>query len=166
MNKGSTLVIAVLLIVIALLTWLLIGKKVEAPTVTGESTTTENTNTTGATGGSTSPSAKPLHERVVVTSPKANESVPKKFTITGKAPGNWFFEASAPFMVLAEDGSKIAQGITTAQGEWMTTELVDFKAEVSINPAYSGSATLVLLKDNPSGLPENDDSLEIPIVVQ
>lgn len=166
MNKGSTLVIAVLLIVIALLVWLLVGKKAEAPTVTGEPNTVGNTTNTGTPGGVTSPSVKPLHERIVVTFPKANESVPKKFTLTGKAPGNWFFEASAPFMIQAEDGSKIAQGITTAQGEWMTTELVEFKAEVSINPAYSGPATLVLLKDNPSGLPENEDSLEIPIIVQ
>ena len=86
--------------------------------------------------------------------------------MTGKAPGNWFFEAQAPAMVQAPDGSKIAQGQMQAQGDWMTTNLVDFKADISIDQAYSGPATLVLLKDNESGLPQNDDSLEIPIVVQ
>jgi hypothetical protein len=165
MSKGSTVIIALLLIVIALLVWLLIVQKVEAPTVPSTATTTTATTEIGA-AGTTQPSPKPLHDRIVVTFPKANASVSKKFTVTGKAPGNWFNEAQAPAIVQAPDGSKIAQGQMQAQGDWMTTNLVDFKADISIDPAYSGPATLVLLKDNESGLPQNDDSLEISIVVQ
>jgi len=165
MNKGSTVVIALLVIVIILLAWLLIVKQADAPTVPGAENPATTTTDTGATG-TTSPSPKPLHARIVVTFPKANSSVSKKFTVTGKAPGNWFFEAQAPIIVQAEDGSKIAQGQMRAQGDWMTTELVPFTAEITIDPAYSGPATLVLLKDNESGLPQNDDSLEIPITIQ
>lgn len=165
MTKTSTTVIALLLIVIALLVWLLIVKQAEAPTMPVTATSTTNGGNTGVTPTPT-PTAQPLHARIDVTFPKANASVPKKFTVTGKAPGNWFFEASAPIMVQAPDGSKIAQGQMQALDDWMTTELVNFKADITINPAYSGPATLVLLKDNPSGLPENEDSLEIPIIVQ
>jgi hypothetical protein len=171
MNKGSTVIIALLLIVIALLVWLLIVKQAEAPTVPSTGTTTQ-TGTTGVVSPNPTPTTPPasgptpLHQKIVVTFPKANASVPKKFTVTGKAPGNWFFEASAPIMVQAEDGSKIAQGQMQALDDWMTTDLVNFKAELTVNAAYSGPATLVLMKDNPSGLPENDDSLEIPITIQ
>jgi len=31
---------------------------------------------------------------------------------------------------------------------------------------YTGPATLILIRDNPSGLPEHDDSLPIPIVIR
>jgi immunoglobulin-like protein involved in spore germination len=166
MSKVSTWIIALLLIVIALLAWLAYGKTAIAPVVETQSTTTATqTKKTDQTPPIVNAPA-PLHQKIVVTFPKANASVPKTFTVKGKAPGNWFSEAQAPVMVQASDGSKIAQAQARAQGDWQTTDLVDFTADVSIDPAYSGSATLVLLKDNPSGLPENDDSLEIPIVVQ
>jgi hypothetical protein len=94
------------------------------------------------------------------------DAVGKKFSITGKAPGNWFFEASAPYMIQTPEGEKIAQGAMQAIGDWMTTDLVDFEADVSVSGSYTGPATLVFMKDNPSGLPEHDDSLEIPIVIE
>ncbi|MBV9159311.1 MAG: hypothetical protein JO019_01805, partial [Candidatus Kaiserbacteria bacterium] len=46
-----------------------------------------------------------------------------------------------------------------------TTGQVTFTAQVSIS-GYKGPATLVLSKDNPSGLPQNDDSVSIPITIQ
>jgi hypothetical protein len=87
-----------------------------------------------------------------------------KFIVNGEARGPWFFEASFPVEVLDKDGKQIAQGIGQAQGEWMTQEFVPFRAEVNVGE-YSGPATLVLRKDNPSGLPENDASLSVPIEV-
>jgi len=42
---------------------------------------------------------------------------------------------------------------------------VPFTAQVTVED-YSGPATLVLLKDNPSGLPENDDSVSFSVVIQ
>ncbi len=86
--------------------------------------------------------------------------------VAGSAPGNWFFEASFPIQVRDKDNNKIAQGVAQAQGEWMTTEQVSFTSTITLSTPYSGPATLVLMRDNPSGLPENDDALEIPIVIQ
>jgi hypothetical protein len=166
MSKSSTIVIALLIIIIVLLSWLLIAQKAEAPTTLGSPTSTTTIPANPDTTGSTTSVPVPLHSKIAVTYPKANAQVPKTFTVTGKAPGNWFFEAQAPIMVQIEDGSKIAQSQMLALDDWMTTDLVNFKAEITITEAYSGPATLVLIKDNPSGLPENDDSLEIPIVIK
>ncbi len=113
----------------------------------------------------TSTDVQPLHERVVVTSPRSGATVGKTFVVAGSAPGNWFFEASFPVQVRDKDNNKIGQSIAQAQGEWMTTELVTFTTSVTVSN-YSGPATLVLLRDNPSGLPENDDALEVPILIQ
>ncbi|MDO8590715.1 MAG: Gmad2 immunoglobulin-like domain-containing protein, partial [bacterium] len=83
------------------------------------------------------------------------------------ARGNWFFEASFPVMLTDWDGRIIAQGIATAKSEWMTTEFVPFEATLNFTVdknAYSNRGALILQKDNPSGLPEYDDALEIPVM--
>lgn len=90
----------------------------------------------------------------------------KEFGVLGKARGYWFFEASFPIELLDKDGKLLATGIATAQTDWMTTEFVPFKAEIKAPIDYIGPATLVLHKDNPSGLPENDASISFPITVE
>jgi len=53
-----------------------------------------------------------------------------------------------------------------AQGEWMTENFVPFKVELAVPKTYIGHATLVLHKDNPSGLPEHKASVSFPIIVE
>jgi hypothetical protein len=45
----------------------------------------------------------------------------------------------------------------------MTTNFVPFTAVITFTPATTATGTIVLEKDNPSGLPANDNSLTIPI---
>jgi len=45
----------------------------------------------------------------------------------------------------------------------MTTDFVPFKARIEFVSPEESSGTLVFVKDNPSGLPENDDEVRIPI---
>ncbi|OGG79987.1 hypothetical protein A3A39_01240 [Candidatus Kaiserbacteria bacterium RIFCSPLOWO2_01_FULL_54_13] len=104
-------------------------------------------------------------ENVNVTSPLPNAMVAKKFTVVGEARGLWYFEASFPVQVRDPQNNLVGQGIAQAGDEWMTTEFVPFTAPVTVT-GYSGPADLVLLKDNPSGLPEHDDAVLFPIVVQ
>ena len=101
-----------------------------------------------------------------VTSPHSGETVSSPFTVTGEARGSWFFEASFPVLLTDWDGKIIAQGIAQAQGDWMTTEYVPFTATLTYTTeagVYSDKGTLILKKDNPSGLPEHDNALEIPV---
>ena len=104
-----------------------------------------------------------------VTSPRPNSTVESPLTITGQARGYWYFEASFPVVLVDWDGKIIAQGIAQAQGEWMTEDFVPFEATlifVADPNAYSNRGALILRKDNPSGLPEYDDALEIPVVIK
>jgi hypothetical protein len=97
--------------------------------------------------------------------PRPNQEIESPFAIRGEARGYWFFEASFPIVLTDWDGLIIAQGIATAQGEWMTEDFVQFEAVLEFEkPEYSNKGTLILRKDNPSGLPENDDALEVPII--
>ena len=104
---------------------------------------------------------------IEVFSPHPGGVVGKEFVVVGKARGNWYFEGSFPVVVIGSDGNQIGAGIATATGEWMTTDFVEFQTElIDLPSAYMGPATLVLRRDNPSGLPENDASISIPIVVE
>ncbi len=90
----------------------------------------------------------------------------KNFTVIGKARGTWFFEASFPVQVYDQNGNQLAQVVAQAQGDWMTENFVPFKAEVVVPSTYTGPATLVLHKDNPSGLPEHEASISFPITIE
>lgn len=107
----------------------------------------------------------PLAARVTLDTPPAGSTVGSTFTISGKAPGNWYFEASFPVEVLSAGGEVVGRGIATAQSDWMTVEDVAYSASVSVDN-YKGDATLKLMRDNPSGLPENDDSRSFSIHIQ
>jgi len=90
----------------------------------------------------------------------------KEFKVIGKARGYWFFEGSFPVQLTTLDGNILAGGIATAEGEWMTENFVNFSVEIQTPSAFIGPAILILKKDNPSGLPENDASISFPITVE
>lgn len=108
-------------------------------------------------------------ERVRVTSPLPNTFVTSPLTVTGEAAG-WYFEGSFPVTLVNWDGLIIAEGVATAQGDWMTSEFVPFVATLTFASPYKDGdqdfmkrGALILKKDNPSGLPENDESKEISV---
>lgn len=101
---------------------------------------------------------------ISVIYPKANDKIVSPLIITGEARGNWYFEASFPVTLTDWDGKIIAEGVATAKGDWMTTNFVPFMATLNFTrPDYGEKGFLIFKKDNPSGLPENDDSLEITV---
>lgn len=103
---------------------------------------------------------------VRLESPRPNETISSPLIIRGEARGTWFFEASFPVTLVNWDGLIIAESFATAQSEWMTTDFVPFEAKIEFEfdpNTYSNRGFLILRKDNPSGLPEHDDALEIPI---
>lgn len=103
---------------------------------------------------------------IVVTLPFPGAVTGKTLSVLGKARGYWFFEASFPVVVLDKDGNVLDQKPAQAQGEWMTTEFVDFKADLMVPESYIGPATLVLKKDNPSGDVERDATVSFPFTIE
>jgi len=107
---------------------------------------------------------------ITLVTPVPNGVVGSPLTIVGSARGNWFFEASFPVTLTNWDGLIIAEGVATADGEWMTTDFVPFRATLEFTSPYPEGGqdfmkrgSLILKKDNPSGLPEHDNALEIPV---
>lgn len=103
-------------------------------------------------------------DKIIIDQPKPGSSIGSPLKITGRARGTWFFEASFPVELTDQDGTVIAQTAAQAKGDWMTSDWVPFEATITFPKQISGeSGTLVVRKDNPSGLPANDDSRTVPI---
>jgi hypothetical protein len=106
-----------------------------------------------------------INKLIKVSYPTSGSEISSPLVITGEARGTWFFEASFPIVLTDKDGVTITQGIATAQSDWMTEDFVPFTATLNFEKPSSGeNGFLILKKDNPSGLPENDDELKIPII--
>lgn len=98
-----------------------------------------------------------------ISEPRPNAVITSPLTIKGMARGSWFFEASFPVRLFDGNGEQIARGIATAKENWMTTEFVPFEAKLSFAKPTTVAGTLVLDRDNPSGLPEHADALMVPV---
>jgi len=102
-------------------------------------------------------------ETICVNKLKENALIKSPLEISGRARGSWFFEASFPIQLLDQKGAVLAQTVGQAQGDWMTTDLVPFVAELKFETPLGDTGILVFKRDNPSGLPQNDASFTLPI---
>jgi hypothetical protein len=105
-------------------------------------------------------------DQIRITQPAPGSVTGKTFTISGQARGTWYFEASFPVAVLDKDGKTLVTIPAQAKGDWMTTDFVPYSVQVTVPQSYIGPATIVLHKDNPSGLSENDASMSVPITIE
>ena len=105
------------------------------------------------------------NDLIRVFEPERNALISSPITIRGEARGTWYFEASFPVRIIDGNGNNVPlnQGYIMADGDWMTEEYVPFEAILTFNAPQTETGTLILEKDNPSGLPEHADELRIPI---
>jgi hypothetical protein len=104
-----------------------------------------------------------MDDMIRVTSPRKDQLVSSPLTVTGEARGSWYFEASFPVKLLDANGTVLGTAAAQAQGDWMTNDFVPFKATLSFTAPKTATGTLVLEKDNPSGLPENAASVSVAV---
>lgn len=101
-----------------------------------------------------------------INTPRPNQAINSPLMIQGEARGTWFFEGDFPVKLLDEKGNIVGTAVAQAQSEWMTEDFVPFRVRLEFTMPTTNRGTLILEKDNPSGLPENADDLHIPIVFQ
>lgn len=105
---------------------------------------------------------------IILETPQPEQEITSPLIIKGRARGVWFFEASFPLILTDWDGRIIAESFATAKTDWMTEDFVQFEGILEFETPenigdFSKRGSLILKKDNPSGLPENDDALEISV---
>lgn len=102
---------------------------------------------------------------IEVYTPLKRSKVKSPLYITGKVPGNWSFEASFPIELVDSSGKILAKTTGQVVGDWMTSEMVPFSATLSWDSSYTGPAKLIIKKDNPSGLLDKEDSVEVQLSI-
>lgn len=108
--------------------------------------------------------ARPVSE-IIIVEPPAGQTVSSPLNLFGQAVGGWYFEASFPVELVDGQGSTIARSYVQAQSDWQTVSLVPFRGELNYQLAATTTGKLIFKKDNPSGLPENDQSFTVPVVI-
>jgi hypothetical protein len=102
-------------------------------------------------------------DEIVVDVPKLGDKISSPLVVTGRARGPWYFEASAPVMVIDTTGKVLGQGFVEAQGEWMTTEFVPFKGTIRFDSTNSEGGAVIFMNDNPSGDESRSKYLAVPV---
>ena len=151
----KTLFIVIIVVAFGLVGWYLFGAHVaEAPTGETPIPSFEGVTYDNATS-----------DMITIDLPFPQAIVSHQFTARGKARGTWYFEASFPVHVFDKDGNELVSGPAQAEGDWMTEEFVPFKIDLIVPQTYKGDATIVFMKDNPSGLPDKEANISFPITI-
>jgi hypothetical protein len=99
----------------------------------------------------------------VLDVPLKDAKITTPVTVTGTAPAFWFFENSFPVQVQDSAGKVLGAGQANPITESLPEGMTPFHAEVEFDKPATPTGTLLLKADNPSGLPENDYSVKIPV---
>ncbi len=102
-------------------------------------------------------------DKIKSTNPRPNQTISSPLKITGEARGYWYFEGVFPVVLVDSKGNVIARGSAKALGEWMSDKFVPYETTLEFKTEDS-KGRLILERDNPSGIPENAEELDIPVV--
>lgn len=109
------------------------------------------------------PTPRSTDESVVkVITPLSGSTTKSPLKVIGTVPAGWMFEGVFPIKLLDSKGKVVgqAQAKEKVAGSWQSGNPVDFEATITFKSS-TGSGTLVLENDNPSGNPENDKKFEV-----
>ncbi len=85
---------------------------------------------------------------------------------TGSLTGGYFFEANMGVKILDANKNVLKSTNGTATSDWMTSDPVSFTTTLDFTGIPAGQGYIRLHNDNPSGMPENDKYIDIPVVFQ
>lgn len=164
-------ILVALLLLAGVLFWIFIWPSLNqtssAPASTKDDDTTKTDDETGKPVVDTLTSVK--GEVIKVSQLQSGATITSPLSITGEVPGNWSHEAVFTISLAygGEDLITIGETSATVEGDWMTDSLRPFSATLEFTvPEGVSEGMLIIRNANPSGLPENDDSVSIPVKLQ
>ncbi len=95
-----------------------------------------------------------------------NTKVSGVVSYRGVIKGGYFFEGNILVGIADLNKKIILQSNGIAKSDWMTIDPVSFEGNINFSKEPKGKAYLVIHNDNASGLPENDKSILIPIIIE
>ena len=98
--------------------------------------------------------------------PSPGATVRSPLRVEGAAVGGYFFEGSFPVRLEDGNGKEIGAAPARAAGDWMTEEWVGYTATLDFTDPTTETGTLIIERDNPSGLEGNAHRLRVPVRFQ
>lgn len=142
------------------------GAAPAAPTVSavepdGQEFTEEAAVTTPTTPAADSNECVALSASICLRTPPADAAISSPLVMEGEAAG-WYFEGEFPARLVDGNGSDIAWASAWAQGDWMTTDPVPFKATFTFTAPATTTGKLILTRSDPRGAGAAE-TVEIPV---
>lgn len=159
MRKISLLFITLILLSIGW--WYMVNHPgvVQAPVVPTSTVTVQPVVTTTLPVATSTPE----EAKIMLDTLKPGDTLKSPLTITGKARGNWYFEASFPVELRDSNNVQIASKPATATSDWMTTDWVPFTVTLNFPASTTGTGLLIFHNDNPSGDPARDEAYQMVV---
>ena len=134
-----------------------------------DASSTAASSTASSTQGVLATSTFSYKDQVFLTDLSKKQFVESPLHVEGRANGSWYFEASFPIKIISAKGNILGQGLAEATEDWMSTSSVPFSADITfvappLSKTSSTTGYVVFSRDNPSGIPANDDSFKVPVV--
>lgn len=105
-----------------------------------------------------------VNDLIRVSNPMPGAKVKSPLVVEGEARGPWYFEGVFPVYLIDTHGLRMGATVQAhAIGEWTTSDFVPFRATITYSAPVTGEGMIVLMKDNPSGLPENNAAFQVPV---
>jgi len=105
----------------------------------------------------------PVSDMIVIEYPKPHDIVTSPLVIKGRARGTWLFEGSFPVTLYYGEGKDFIETFAMVEGEWMTENFIPFTLTINFPEPYVNDGLLILKRNNPSDIREQDMSLSIPL---
>ncbi len=84
----------------------------------------------------------------------------------GVLQGGYFFEGNVVVKILDANKNVLKTSNAVAKSDWMSSGPVNFEGNIDFTGLAKGLGFIEIHNDNPSGLPQNDKSILIPVVIQ
>ena len=145
--------------------------KTQKPSTPSKTSTQAQTQTAPTTPSASPPPPQATYvntneKDIFIVLPKPAQTVTPGITVAGTVRGNWFIQGAMIGEVIAENGDVLARIQIPANGNPMTTEMVQFNAMINVSPNFKGPAAVVIRSDAPPGYPYPDRSVSVPVVVK
>ena len=160
MKKNSIFIIIAFILVVGIFAYRIFMPKVYAPAVTNP--------------GVVDTTMPPIENKDLILGNKddlisssivPNAKVHGVLSYRGEVKGGYFFEANIGINILDSNKNVIKKSNAVSTTDWMTAGPVSFEGNIDFTGLPSGPAYFEIHNDNASGLPENDKSILIPVII-
>ena len=108
------------------------------------------------------PQYKKITDELYLFAPQSNEMIASPQNVAGWLDNSWAFEGNFVISLFDGNNKEIYRG-PASMPDWMTPGLSGFTALMKFNSPTTPTGTLRIENDNPSGLPEHDKHIDIPV---